>query len=360
MDCITYNVWKYARSHPWSVATLIVALPGVLLFVVDGSLCATGLCDETMPMRDLRDSVMSGLTKIDATGRNLHLPALRWIEKSTLIIVQILREASNNMLTTLAVVGQRLNFEMGQSTRTIREHWISRFASSQTIALATLTVLPGMSLVLIRKSPNSWVAQHQTSIASAIQIPILIAVTGQNLSIQDLLIAAFVVVSLEAMHRLFRTSTRSAGRHAALSPMDTRAPRSNPSGSPKPAVPMRKHSSSNPEASFMSSGYRDTEIERLHARLAEMKTAEKVREIDLRRTKAELLNARTTLNETFVEYASARDELKMIKQTLGRDHQAEIYRKDIELFALRKANEQKENYIKDREVSYLVKRKDSS
>ena len=47
----------------------------------------------------------------------------------------------------------------------------------------------------------------------------------------------------------------------------------------------------------------------------------------------------------------------MMKQTLGRDHQAVIYRKDIELFALRKANEQKENHIKDREVSFPIRRK---
>jgi hypothetical protein len=42
--------------------------------------------------------------------------------------------------------------------------------------------------------------------------------------------------------------------------------------------------------------------------------------------------------------------VKIIKQNLSRDHQAIVYRKDIELFALRKGNEQKENTIQERDI----------
>ncbi|KAI4958809.1 hypothetical protein J4E86_004416 [Alternaria arbusti] len=94
---------------------------------------------------------------------------------------------------------------------------------------------------------------------------------------------------------------------------------------------------------------KDSEIVRLQRSLTESKTAHKAREVQLRITKEELQNAREALNDTFAEYSGLRDQLKAIKQNLGRDHQAIVYRKDIELFALRKGNEQKDKSIQDRD-----------
>jgi hypothetical protein len=92
------------------------------------------------------------------------------------------------------------------------------------------------------------------------------------------------------------------------------------------------------------------DIVRLQGALTDLKTANKAKEVLLHRTREELKNARETLNQTFAEYCSLRDEMKTIKQTMARDHQAIVYRKDIELFALRKGNEQKEKYIKDHDA----------
>lgn len=89
------------------------------------------------------------------------------------------------------------------------------------------------------------------------------------------------------------------------------------------------------------------DIVRLQGSLTDLKTANKAKEVLLRRTREELKNARETLNETFAEYCTLRDEIKNIKQNMARDHQAVVYRKDIELFALRKGNEQKEKYIEE-------------
>ncbi|KAL1796032.1 hypothetical protein ACET3X_006256 [Alternaria dauci] len=94
---------------------------------------------------------------------------------------------------------------------------------------------------------------------------------------------------------------------------------------------------------------KDGEILRLQRSLTESKTAHEAREVQLRVTKEELHNARDALNQTFAEYSSLREQLKIIKQNLGRDHQAIVYRKDIELFALRKGNEQKDKSIQDRD-----------
>jgi len=91
-------------------------------------------------------------------------------------------------------------------------------------------------------------------------------------------------------------------------------------------------------------------IVRLQTALIELKTANKAKELLLRRTREELKTARDTLNGTFGEYCSLRDEMKNIKQNMARDHQAIVYRKDIELFALRKGNEQKEKHIKEHDA----------
>ncbi|KAJ4348839.1 uncharacterized protein N0V89_010217 [Didymosphaeria variabile] len=189
-----------------------------------------------------------------------------------------------------------------------------------------------------------------TKIANALHVFALVTVANQRLSIQDLLVAALVVVSFEALQRVTHESEVPHTVETLLSQAHGAVARSEISGSPRPVNLTRKHSASNPESLSLSSGSKDAEIDRMHKRLAEFRMTEKARDIDLKRTKAELHNARATLDETFAEYASLRDELKTMKQTLGRDHQAVIYRKDIELFALRKSNEQKENYIKDREV----------
>ncbi|CAO2648691.1 Nn.00g079580.m01.CDS01 [Neocucurbitaria sp. VM-36] len=95
---------------------------------------------------------------------------------------------------------------------------------------------------------------------------------------------------------------------------------------------------------------KDEELVRLQRKISELKTASQAKEVQLRSAKAELHNARETLNATFEEYSSLREELKTIKQTLGSDHQAVVYRKDIELFALRKGNDQKEKYIQERDA----------
>jgi hypothetical protein len=94
----------------------------------------------------------------------------------------------------------------------------------------------------------------------------------------------------------------------------------------------------------------DEGIVRLQVALTDLKTANKAKDVLLRRTREELKSARETSNETFAEYCAVRDEMKNIKQTMAREHQAIIYRKDIELFALRKGNEQKEKYMKENDL----------
>ncbi|KAF2818514.1 hypothetical protein CC86DRAFT_433285 [Ophiobolus disseminans] len=95
---------------------------------------------------------------------------------------------------------------------------------------------------------------------------------------------------------------------------------------------------------------KEREIVRLQHLLADLRTAHKAKEVVLRSTRTELKDARDTLTTTFSEYCSLRDEMRMIKQKITTEHQAIVYRKDIELFALRKGIEQKDRYIKDHDA----------
>ncbi|KAK7180383.1 hypothetical protein DPSP01_001841 [Paraphaeosphaeria sporulosa] len=352
MSAMVDNVRDYAQSNPLQVvAGLMIALPGTYLYISGKSLCATGICtNATMSTQSLLESVTNSLSACEASSlnQNFFLPLSKWSDKpAPTFVVHVIRGARNNAILVLTTIGEKLGLDVQQIWRTVEERWVPYCPLSRVGSVAITTALPGAFLAFIRRYPNSWAARHQTKIANALHVCALVTVANQRFSIQDLLVAALVVVSFEALQQVTHESERPFAVETRLHAHGV--DHSTMTGSPRPANFTRKHSSSNPEALSLSSGSKDAEIDRMNKRLAEARKNEKARDIDLKRTKAELNNARATLNETFAEYASMRDELKTMKQRLGRDHQAEVYRKDIELFALRKANEQKENYIKDRE-----------
>ncbi|KAF1970222.1 hypothetical protein BU23DRAFT_217812 [Bimuria novae-zelandiae CBS 107.79] len=344
MSTMLERVRDYAQGHPISVAAgLIIALPGTYLFVTGNNQMTQFLMNHPTDGPSIYETT--------PVAQNFQHLISKWSDRPTPpFVVQVLRVTHNNAIILLTAIGERLGVDVRQLLRTLENRWAPHFPVARMISLATSTALPGVFLVFIRNHPNSWPARHQTKIGNALQILALVTVANQTISIQDLLVAAFVVVSFEALQQVACESATSLAVRNISSTAHAVVARSDTFSLSRPGPLTRKHSSSNPEPTSMASGTKDAEIDRLHIRLAELKAAEKSREVDLKRTKAELHNARTTLNETFTEYASLRDELKTIKQTLGRDHQAAVYRKDIELFALRKANEQKENHIKDREA----------
>ncbi|CBX93601.1 predicted protein [Plenodomus lingam JN3] len=97
---------------------------------------------------------------------------------------------------------------------------------------------------------------------------------------------------------------------------------------------------------------KEGEIQRLQRIVTQGKTTNKARETQLRVARQGLKNAREALDETFGEYTKVCEELKTVKQALLQDHQAIVYRKDIELFALRKINEQREKNLARRDAQF--------
>lgn len=96
-----------------------------------------------------------------------------------------------------------------------------------------------------------------------------------------------------------------------------------------------------------ASNMQEKECATLKQIITDLKTSDKAKDALLRSTREELKNARDALAETFAEYSSLRDEMKTIRQTTARDHQAVVYGKDLELFTLRKIIEQRAGHSKE-------------
>lgn len=362
MSTTIKSVRDYAHSHPISVAAgLIIALPGSFFYITGKSICSIGVCNDATSTQKILDGVTNGMTIYDPIDQSFRLPVSKSSDKpAPTHVIRIFHGSRRNATVILTSLGNQLGVDVKKLIDFIDHRWTPYFPLSRMVSVATTTALPGAFTVLTRKYPHSWAARHQTKIANVLHVLTLATVANQTLSVQDVLVAALVVVSFEALQRLSRESETPAVIESLMSQTNKINTELLTPNSRRPGYLTRKHSSSNPELTSSPGGNKDVEIDRLRKQFAELRTTEKAMEIDLKRTKTDLFNARTTLTETFSEFSSMRSELKTMKQTLGRDHQAVIYRKDIELFASRKANEQKEKCIKDREVSLKCSSKSST
>jgi hypothetical protein len=244
-------------------------------------------------------------------------------------------------------------------------HWTFAFPFCRLLFL----VLPGAVVLLGQLHPKSFISTRRHFIIYALHVLGFLSLADQALNIWDLLGAALVMVSFDMFQRALDRDASNADesdhRPQASSPAETlltRTPsvhsvlaKSDTQASPRLVNDDQTSANTELEGSGSRLNTADTkegDVGRLHRAVAELKTASKAKEILLRSTREELRNARGTLNTTFAEYCSLRDEIKTIRQSLARDHQAVIYRKDIELFALRKGNEQKEKYIMEHDARF--------
>ncbi|KAF2024020.1 hypothetical protein EK21DRAFT_79667 [Setomelanomma holmii] len=219
--------------------------------------------------------------------------------------------------------------------------------------------LPGAIFVSSQLYPTSWVAAHRHLLVNGLHILGFLSLAERTFSAGDLACAALVMGSFDVFQRALdrdtsntnesdsrpqassRTETILTRTLSILAKSDLDAPPDSVNDGQRVANAESGASGSRPN----TADSKEKDIVRLQRVVTDLKTANKAKEVLLRSTREELKNARDTLNTTFAEYCSLRDEMKTIKQSMAREHQAVIYRKDIELFALRKGNEQKEKYI---------------
>ncbi|KAF2711065.1 hypothetical protein K504DRAFT_241660 [Pleomassaria siparia CBS 279.74] len=356
------TVRDYAQSHPMSVAAgLIIALPGAYLFLSKQSTtCTLGLCKNVSTTSQSTVARVSEDVSIYESQHpldlRLNLPVSRWSDKpDPTFLFQVIQAMRNSIIRFVTATSERLGIDINHMLQFLEDHWATHFPLRRFALVAATTALPGAFVVFIRKHPDSWAAKHQTQVANALHVLALITVANQQISVQDLLVTALVMVSFEVFQRSLgpvstarddipsAIETLLATTHSVVAESDIVVPVSDAMGN------VQEKAEKSPRDSTQIT-CQEEQILLLERQLTETRTSEKVKEIELKRAQSDLQNARDTLNETFTEYTSLRDEMKTVKQAMGRDHQAIIYRKDIELFALRKGNEQKEICIKEKEA----------
>ncbi|XP_014555186.1 hypothetical protein COCVIDRAFT_17223 [Bipolaris victoriae FI3] len=360
------TVCKVARSHAQCYPLLIAA--GSVLVMLAGFLLFGGWTTllPTEPFLPRSSSTLTFNPNSTATPPICIAcdplvydpPASRPVDKPLTVIIYRLIASTRNALQANAS-------KLGEGLLSGGRLGALDFAFDLPFWTVIVAVLLTASILLIEDSPSPWASRYQTSLVNVLQFLVVLFCASHKFEGRHSLVLVFVMVAFDLFQHAVGCTPFDAivGGESHHSPqqtspsetpdIETRTTSANASAAitgTRNLIPALAQRSSTPDTSLITFDAKDREIVRLQRSLTELKTAHKATETQLRISKEELFNARETLNGTFAEYANLREELKIVKQNLGRDHQAIVYRKDIELFALRKGNEQKDACIKERDA----------
>lgn len=271
----------------------------------------------------------------------------------------------------------RAFLHIGESTRKIRPLFIALADRLKTIshhqlghpwiaripALQILTVFGlAASLLLIRRISGSWAPRHRKATTNALHFVAVASFVVQGSTSGDWLVAALVMVSFDvfegALEGAATANNESYHQHdAPASALETLLEQTHSVLVESQIVDLPRRSLSRSQKGDPTSiigpyDSRDREIVRLQWSLTDLQTATQAKDVELSLARQELLNAKDALTKSFADISTLHDDMRTMKQTLAKNHQAIVYRKDIELFALRKGNEQKERLMQETEAQY--------
>jgi hypothetical protein len=236
--------------------------------------------------------------------------------------------------------------------------WIARIPIFQVLTVLALAAF----LLLIRRFSGSWIARHRVATANSLHFAAFASFVGQGFSSGDWLVAALVMVSFDVFQRALDgdATANDESQHpnnAPLSVVETLLERTHTLLTESQIVDLPRRSLSRSQKGDPTSiiGPYDSnhrEIVRLQWSLTDLQTAIKAKDVELGIARQELLNAKDALTKSFSDISTLQNDMKTMKQTLGKDYQAIVYRKDIELFALRKGNEQKERHMQEKDTQF--------
>ncbi|KAJ4343643.1 hypothetical protein N0V95_006617 [Ascochyta clinopodiicola] len=246
---------------------------------------------------------------------------------------------------------------LATEVRHLLEHpWIARIPIYQFLTVLVLAASP----FPIRRISGSWVARQQAVVANTLHLLAFASFVVQGRRSGDWLAAALVMVSFDVYQRALggdATSISESQHHStAPSPaIETLLEQTHTLLTESQIVDLPRRSFSGSQIGVPTSirgshDFRDREIVRLQWSLTDLQTANKAKDLELCAARKELLNAKDALTKSLTDISALRDEMKTMKQTLAKNHQSIVYRKDIELFALRKGNEQKERHMQERDA----------
>jgi hypothetical protein len=339
-------------------AILLIVLSGIILHITRGSvLRTTELLDYVSSPRfhllSDQNTAFSISWKLLLQHCQSSVWNLRGHASRPIFQYRNIGERSREIRPLFIALADRLTTDV----RYLLEHpwivWISNYQLLTVFVLATFSFLA-------RRKPESWLAKHRAATANALHFVAFASFVGQGSSSGDWLVAALVMVSYDVFQRALDGATTDGDEsqhqnNAPSSGVETLLEQTHtlPAESQIVDLPRRSLSQSQKGDSTSIIGCydsKDREIVRLQRTLTDLQTANNAKDLELLIAQQELLNANDALTKSFADISGLRDEMRNMKQKLGKDHQAIVYRKDIELFALRKGNEQKERHMKERDA----------
>lgn len=264
-------------------------------------------------------------------------------------------ERTREIRPLFIALADRLTTRAGHS---LDHPWIAQIPIFQVL---TVLALAGF-LLFIRRFSGSWIAGYRVATANSVHFAAFASFVGQGFSLGDWLVAALVMVSFDVFQQALsgNATVDDESQHhndAPLSVVETLLEQTHTLLTESQIVdlPRRSLSQSQKGAPTSIIGPHDSnhrEIVRLQWSLTDLQTAIKAKDVELGIARQELLNAKDALTRSFSDISTLQNDMKTMKQTLAKDHQAIVYRKDIELFALRKGNEQKERYMQEKDTQF--------
>jgi hypothetical protein len=244
------------------------------------------------------------------------------------------------------------------SRQLLRHPWIARIINFQVLTVFAVKTTSYFS----RRIFGSWIARRKAATAKTLHFVAFASFVVQRSNYFDWPVAALVMVSFDVFQRALDgdATEGNESRHredAPLSAVETllEQPPSLVAESQIVDPPRRSLFQSrkgDPTSIIGPCDSNDRDILRLQWSLTDLQTAIEAKDVELGIARQELLNARDALTKSSADISALHNDMKTMKQTLVTEHQATIYRKDIELFALRKGNEQKERHMQGDEAQY--------
>jgi hypothetical protein len=246
------------------------------------------------------------------------------------------------------------------SRQLLRHPWIARILSFQVLTVFALKALSYFS----RRIFGSWIARRKAATAKTLYFVAFASFVVQRSNYFDWPVAALVMVSFDVFQRALDgdATEGNESRHqedAPLLAVETllEQPPSLVAESQIIDPPRRslfQSQKGDPTSIIGPCDSNDRDVLRLQSQwsLTDLQTAIEAKDVELGVARQELLNAKQALTKSFADISALHNDMKTMKQTLVTQHQATIYRKDIELFALRKGNEQKERHMQEDEAQY--------
>ncbi|KAF2280466.1 uncharacterized protein EI97DRAFT_123975 [Westerdykella ornata] len=265
------------------------------------------------------------------------------------IILHDLREFSRNSIFLIAEHIQRIkcsetNFE--QLLRQLHDLWSlqQRFPRPASVLIAA--IIPSAIALSTHGSPESSVVAYRSLILVALCILTLAGVWVQTGRLKDVLLIAAVMAAMEILQKML---LRKAGHyHGDLSREKSLVHPISSRHTQRDSEPHNQHEEPHDTPSTEKQRGRNRKCQSFDASSLRANLVSINNDRSPRRRHSQTGPAFAEQSST--QRSDLEEETRKIKQAIARDHQAVVYRKDIELFALRKALQHKEGLLREREA----------